>query len=321
VAGDARHVKSRKTVQACRIGLLNRTKVGLLIASFNTMGCGASQVAPRGQSPFDDLPMPFDGKIDAVISNNLAGAKRIDYLFSGGLVLEYTVWAGARHRLKAIPCEISSHEIFGQLPAPFNDRIDATIWNGEQGAGRIDYIFSDDQVLEFTAWPQADERVKAAPDAISSSPIFSQLPVPFENKIEATTCNGERGANRIDYLFCDGLVLEFTVWSHAQKRLRAEPCPISEHEMFKQLKPGEGDNAAGVLIGPSGLPVGLPAAFDQQVDAVVWNGLNGAKRIDYLFCGGQVVEYTVWPAAAKRVKAAPREVNGGVGVIMTPRLY
>jgi len=243
------------------------------------MGCGASTGPPA--ELWKDLPSPFNTKIDAVIWNGVDGSNRVDYIFSGDQVLEYNVWTYAEQRTKAAPVPVAQHQIFGKLPLPFNTKIDAVIWNGVDGSNRVDYIFSGDQVLEYTVWTYAEQRMKAAPVPIAQHHILGKLPSPFNTKIDAVIWNIVDVSGRVDYIFSGDQVLEYTVWTYAEQRMKAAPVPIAQHHILGKL----------------------PSPFNTKIDAVIWNIVDVSGRVDYIFSGDQVLQYTVWKHAQQRLKS------------------
>ena len=76
---------------------------------------------------FAALPAPFNTSVDAVLSKHQGTSHEVHYIFSGEYVLEYILWPYAPSPVRAPPMRIGSHSIFGQLPAPFNAKIDAVI--------------------------------------------------------------------------------------------------------------------------------------------------------------------------------------------------
>jgi hypothetical protein len=98
---------------------------------------------------FAALPPPFNQKIDAITSNGIIGSTRIEWVFSGGQVAEFVLYSGKEKRLQSPPTSIAANTMFDELPPPFNQKIDAVAWNGALGQGRVDYIFSGGQVLEY----------------------------------------------------------------------------------------------------------------------------------------------------------------------------
>lgn len=240
---------------------------------------------------FCSLPAPFNKNIDALIWNGVTGDKRVDYIISGNLIIDYCSFPKpARRRISFAnsaarassaaavghgvilnpPVPISEHKVFGKLPAPFNQQIDGVLFNGQKGANRIDMIFSGDQVVEFCCLGEG--LVKSQPVPIAQHRALRMLPEPFNKKIDAVAWNGQPAHMHVDYIFSGHMVVEFNSCPGFSKLISA-PVDIAEHEIFSSL----------------------PQPFREKgivVQEILWNGLHGEDRVDYIFCGDQVCEFS-----------------------------
>lgn len=134
------------------------------------MGCGPSAA---GGPVFTALPAPFNTSVDAVLSTHQGTPSECHYIFSGDQVIEYILWPYAPSPVKSPPTPIASHSIFGQLPAPFNAKIDAVLTKpgGNGTSSECHIVFSGNQVMEITTWPYAKTPVKAPPTPIANHSI------------------------------------------------------------------------------------------------------------------------------------------------------
>ena len=152
------------------------------------------------------------------------------FVFSGDQVVEITTWPSASTLMKTSPMAMSSHSIFGGLPAPFNAGIDAVLSKpaAGSGSGELHYVFSYEQVMEITTWSQASTPMKTSPMPIASHPIFSRLPAPFNAKIDAVLSKGGEtsGSSERHYVFSGDQVVTVTTWSHAASPLVEPPTAI-----------------------------------------------------------------------------------------------
>ena len=168
---------------------------------------------------FKELPPPFNEKIDAISWNGGHFSARRDLIFSGDQVIEYTLWS--KHpssRVLNKPKRMSERRLFANLPPPFNQKIDAITSNGIIGATRIEWVFSGDQVVEFVMYSGKEKRMREPPMNISAHPYFSELPPPFNQKVDAVAWNGALGQLRIDYIFSGDQVLEYKLYEYALKK-------------------------------------------------------------------------------------------------------
>ena len=193
----------------------------------------APPVAIANHTIFGKLPAPFNAKIDAVLTkpggNGTSG--ECHYIFSGDQVMEITTWSYASTPVKAPPIAIASHSIFCSLPAPFNSKIDAVLSKpaAVSASAECHYMISGDQVMEFTTWSHAPERVKAPPMSIASHKIFGSLPAPFHTKIDAVLSKPSAtvsGSAECHYVFSGEQVAPVTTWSYASSPLRGSPTTL-----------------------------------------------------------------------------------------------
>lgn len=172
------------------------------------------------------LPSPFNNKIDAVITKFAGGSTEVNYIFSGSQVVEYTTWRNAGSRVKSPPKEICEHPEFKQLPAPFNKKIDGVISKFVGTDSEINYIFSGNQVIEYTTYKHAKSQVRTPAMPIRNHPVFSQLPAPFSEGIDAAIVKFAGSSRERIYIFSRNMVIEFTTWSHATERVRSPPVAL-----------------------------------------------------------------------------------------------
>ena len=216
----------------------------------------------------------------AAISQSLT-----DYFFSGDQVITYTLWPWERQdrRVQMQAMKISEHPVWKDLPAPFNQKIDAISWNGGRFGDMRYYIFSGDQVMEYTLWDKylKKTRLMRGLDKIAEHELFKDLPPPFNHKIDAITQSGVRGRTRIEWIVSGDQVVEYLMYSPPRAgggRLHSPPSSIVANPVFDEL----------------------PPPFSQKIDAFGWNGNQGQLRIDYIYSGGHVLEYKLGEFALKK---------------------
>ena len=128
-------------------------------------------------------------------------------------------------RLVSPPVRIKAHPKFCKLPPPFSARLDAVLWHsGDAGGDCSHYFVSGGHVCEYSL------RGAALGDVVplSEHAAFAELPDSFRFNLDASLWNGRTGARRVDYIFCGGHVVEYSLDDNAQrgKRLRAGPFPL-----------------------------------------------------------------------------------------------
>ena len=182
--------------------------------------------------------------------------------------------------------------VFAALPAPFNSRVDAVLSRFQGGSDECHFIFSGDQVIEYTTWSYAKTPVKAPPMPIASHSIFGRLPAPFNTKIDAvlTKPGGNGSSSECHYVFSGDQVMEITTWSHAKTPVKAPPMPIASHSIFGRL----------------------PAPFNTKIDAVLskQNGgeQSGSGECHIALSGDLAMEITTWTYDKTPVKKAPMPI-------------
>ena len=141
---------------------------------------------------YRDLPAPFSSQVDAAVE---VDGVPVMYLFSGDSVLRYDAWPdhNDKNRVEVSPCKIATSPYFNELPAPFNTKVDAAVSFNEgrqRGVNRRTLLlFSGDQCIFYAPVLNYDKsKVLSAPCAIAASPFLSQLPPPFNTKIDAAVC-------------------------------------------------------------------------------------------------------------------------------------
>ena len=275
----------------CWKGRLDEYSEGYLVMNMPCYTtCKKLKLGKDGFPPvFAQLPPPFSEKIDAWAWNTFDWLQyrkeRTDYFFSGDQVITYTLWPWERQdrRVQMQAMKISEHPVWKDLPAPFNQKIDAISWNGGRFKDMRYYIFSGDQVIEYTLWDNYHKktRVMRRPCKIAEHELFKDLPPPFNQKIDAITQSGVRGRTRIEWIVSGDQVVEYLMYSPPRAgggRLHSPPSSIVANPVFDEL----------------------PPPFSQKIDAFGWNGNQGQLRIDYIYSGGHVLEYKLGEFALKK---------------------
>ena len=202
---------------------------------------------------FNQLPPPFNQKIDAVSWNGGLGRDRIDLIFSGDQVIEYTLWSYASQRCKSQPMKISEHHLFKDLlPAPFNQRIDAISQDSNFSGARLSWLFHDDMVIEYVLYHTIGVKhgPRGAPMKIKDSPIFNELPETFTQKIDAFSFNGTAGQMRQDTIYTGDQVMGYKLYQYALKKTAAQN---GKRLQWEPLKRGFPSNSSTAKVAPESM--------------------------------------------------------------------
>jgi len=237
-------------------------------------------------TPFDLLPPPFDGvqpvgfnatRIDSFIDAAVLRKPRTSqvYLFQGS---QYLLYDFDTKEVMDGPTDLKS---WGELPAPFNQKIDAAL--NRKGTSDQVFLFSG---AEFLRW-DIDLKQVMAPEG---GPFVTVLHSQFAD-LGLNTCAGY-DLNRIG-----------PNSSFVKQLNKLEPVPVADQTILvgARLKPFYGDNdvlegtiaaqakgecgrAAG-LDEPSGVKV-LGLGSDTPYAYVVDTGNNAIRRINLKNCQG-----------------------------------
>jgi hypothetical protein len=246
-------------------------------------------------APFDEtyneLPPPFDAQVDAAAC--VDNERRHLVLFSDGQVLTYSAWIYAHHGRRVIeaPCSTKDHPIFGELPAPFDTKIEAACCVNSR---RMHFLlFSRGQVMLYNAAKRTKRsRIIEVPRATQGDRVFGDLPEPFASNISAAVCVHE-GSRRL-ILFSSGQMMKYGATTRQREaRVIKSPRPTKRDPVYQEL----------------------PRPFSANIDAAVC--LNPNSRHFVLFSDGQVMQFCSWSykQAGERVVERPIPTAHIVGAV------
>ena len=246
--------------------------------------------------PFSEMfkDLPFTGPFATALVSPDGQHKRLVF-FCGEQVCEYAAakrFPTNKSRLVAAPAAIAASALYGDLPAPFSAKVDAAF---EVDGVPVMYLFCGDSVLRYDAWPDHNtkNRVEAMPCTIATSPVFNELPAPFNMKVDAAVSfnvsspDGRRVNKRTVILFSgDQTITYAAVTEYDGSKVLSAPCAI----------------AASPLLGQ------LPPPFNTKIDAAVC--VENTYRSVVFFSGNQAIRYSVHPyKEGNRILAGPVPVH------------
>merc|ERR1712046_343855 len=107
---------------------------------------------------------------------------------------------------------MGEHEVFSQLPPPFNEKVDAAMMIHSA----LCWLFSGGLVVMYDTDHRHTQRLKEGPVPIKEHEVFSQLPPPFNEKVDAAMMIHSAWC----VLFSGGLVVMYDTNRRHTQRLR-----------------------------------------------------------------------------------------------------
>jgi hypothetical protein len=144
--------------------------------------------------PLWTLPEPFDSGIDAAACSY--ESKRQLVLFRNGQFMNYSAAKmETGHRVLSAPCPTKDSPVWGELPPPFDTKIDEALC--VDSARQIYILFSEGLVMEYssakgppppTPCGQQGTRILRKPCTTRDDEIWGELPPPFDTQIDSAVC-------------------------------------------------------------------------------------------------------------------------------------